>query len=257
MPEGPGGPGGPAGPGAPGGPVPAKRGKKGLLITGAVIVVLAAAAGGAFVYSQGQYYVTPSSDDKQVLLYQGMSALSFASSQQTMSDGPLWINSVPQSKRADLYKTQSFGSKDAALAYLAQYRTAAKSCADYRHSQSSIQQAQQQAASASGKSVTAVPAAQNPARIPAQNPARIPAQNPVPSTAPTASDKAGAPLSNGPGSDPSVPSSLPTGTSAPTGGLQGTPEPQNPTTSSPSASAPQSGDDPQMQAYCAGTTDGP
>jgi len=226
------------GPGGPGRPAPAKRSKKGLLITGAVVVVLAAAAGGTYVYSQGQYYVAPSSDNKQVLLYQGLSQLSFASSQQSMSEGPLWIDSVPQSKRADLFKTQSFGSKDAALAYLAQYRTAAKSCADYRHSQPAIQQAQQQAA---GK--------------PASNP--LPGQNLAP-TAPATSSKDGAPLANGPASEsnPSAPTSAPTGSTAPTGGQQGTPEPQNPT-SSPSTPASQQGDDPQMKAYCAGTTDGP
>jgi protein phosphatase len=223
--NGEGGFGGPDGmAGGPGGPAPAKRSKKGLLITGAVVVVLAAAAGGAYVYSQGQYYVTPSSDNKQVLLYQGLSQLSFASSKQSMSDGELWISSVPQSKRADLFKTQSFGSKDAALAYLAQYRTAAKSCADYRHSQPAIQQTVQHLAPS------------------------------VPAT----SSKAGAPLANGPAAEPNpnAPTSIPTGTSAPTGGAQGTPEPQNPT-SPPSAPAPQQGDDPQMKAYCAGTTDGP
>jgi protein phosphatase len=230
-------PGGPGGPRGPGGPAPAKRGKKGLLITGAVVVVLAAAAGGAYVYSQGQYYVTPSSDSKQVLLYQGMSQLSFAASQLTMAEGPLWINSVPQSKRADLYKTQSFSSKDAALAYLEQYRTAAKSCADYRHSQAAVQSQAQQ--SGSGKTAGTVAAAQN-----------------LPSTAPTSS-KDGAPLANGPNptlTNPAAPTGAPTGTSAPTGGEQGTPEPQNPTSSAP-ASAP--GDDPKMKAYCAGTTDGP
>ena len=168
-------------PAVPAGRPPPSASKKGLLITGAVVVVLAAAAGGAYVYSQGQYYVTPSSDSKQVLLYQGLSQLSFASSQQSMSDGPLWISSVPQSKRADLYKTESFGSKDAALAYLEQYRTAAKSCADYRHSQ------------------PADPAGAAPGAG-ASRQATLPGQNLAPS-APAASSKAGAPLANGPASD--------------------------------------------------------
>ena len=230
-----GGPGGmPGGPG--GGPAPAKRSKKGLLITGAVVVVLAAAAGGAYVYSQGQYYVTPSSDSKQVLLYQGMSQLSFVASQQTMD--PLWINSVPQSKRMDLFKTESFSSKEAALAYLEQYRAAAQTCARYRQGLPAVQsQVQQQTGSGktTGGSV-------------------IPQQNLAPSTQPTSS-KDGAPLANGPASNPPS-SNSPTGTTSPSGGVQGTPEPQNPT-SSPSTSASQPGDDPQMKAYCAGTTDGP
>ena len=233
-----GGPDGPAG--GPGGPAPAKRGKKGLLITGAVVVVLAAAAGGAYVYSQGQYYVTPSSDSKQVLLYQGMSQLSFAASQQSMSEGPLWIDSVPQSKRPDLYKTESFSSKDAALSYLEQYRSAAKSCTDYRHNLQVVQSQAQHAAS--GKPAGTA----------------LPGQNPAPSASLTSS-KDGAPLANGPANALPVstaPTSLPTGTSAPTGGDQGTPEPQNPT-SAPSTPASQTGDDPQMKAYCAGTTDGP
>ncbi|MEY9927121.1 serine/threonine protein phosphatase PrpC [Catenulispora sp. GP43] len=235
-----GGYGGPDGaPAGPGGPAPAKRGKKGLFITGAVVVVLAAGAGGAYVYSQGQYYVTPSSDSKQVLLYQGMSQLSFAASQQTMAEGPLWINSVPQSKRADLYKTESFGSEGAALAYLEQYRAAAKSCADYRHSQTTVQsQALNQPASGKPAGTT------------------VPGQNLAPTT-PPASSKVGAPLANGPASTPpsNAPTGVPTGTTASTGGVQGTPEPQNPTSSS---SAPGTqGDDPQMKAYCAGTTDGP
>ena len=235
----PSGPGGPGAPGAPGGAAPAKRGKKGLLITGAVVVVLAAAAGGAYVYSQGQYYVTPSADSKQVLLYQGLSQASFAASQQTMTEGPLWINSVPQSKRADLYKTESFGSEGAALAYLEQYRTAAKSCADYRHSQTTVQsQALKQPASGKPAGTT------------------VPGQNLAPTT-PPASSKDGAPLANGPASTPPTiaPTGDLTGTTAPTGGQQGVPEPQNPTSSS---SAPGTqGDDPQMKAYCAGTTDGP
>jgi serine/threonine protein phosphatase PrpC len=231
----------PGGPGGPGAPPTAKRSKKGLLIGGAVVVVLAAAAGGAYVYSQGQYYVTPSSDNKQVTLYQGMSQLSFASSQQSMSEGPLWINSVPQSKRPDLYKTQSFSSKDAALAYLEQYRAAAKSCADYRHSQPAIQSQSQHA------STPVKPAAGSV----------VPQQNLAPPASPTAS-KQGAPLANGPGSTPpstNAPSE-PTGSSASGGGQQGSPEPQNPT-SPPSTSPSQQGDDPQMKAYCAGTTDGP
>jgi hypothetical protein len=133
-----------------------------------------------------------------------------------------------------LFKTESFGSKDAALAYLEQYRTAAKSCADYRHSQPVVQsQTQQQPAS--GKTAGSV----------------IPQQNLAPSASPTSS-KDGAPLANGPGST-SPSTNAPTGT-APGTGQQGTPEPQNPT-SSPSVSQP--GDDPQMKAYCAGTTDGP
>ena len=234
--------GGPDGaPGGPGGSAPAKRGKKGLIITGAVVVVLAAAAGGAYVYSQGQYYVTPSTDSKQVLLYQGLSQVSFASSQQTMSEGPLWIASVPQSKRADLFKTESFSSKGAALSYLEQYRSAAKSCADYRHNQLVVQsQAQQGAATGKPAGTT------------------VPGQNLAPSAPPTSS-KAGAPLANGPANtvqNSTAPTGDPAGTTAPTGGEQGSPEPQNPT-SSPSAPASQPGDDPQMKAYCAGTTDGP
>ena len=242
--------GGPDGvPGGPRAPAPAKRSKKGLLITGAVVVVLAAAAGGAYVYSQGQYYVAPSSDNKQVLLYQGMSQLSFASSQESLSEGPLWINSVPQSKRTDLYKTQSFSSKDAALAYLEQYRAAAKSCTDYRHSQPAIQSQPQHVAT------SVKPAAGSMA--PQVVPQAVPQQNLAPTTPPTES-KQGAPLANGPGS--TLPSSHapgdPTGSSASGGGQQGSPEPQNP--SSPTTTSPsQQGDDPQMKAYCAGTTDGP
>src|SRR2546423_951391 len=133
----PGGPGGPGGPGAPS----AKRSKKGLIIGGAVVLVLAGAAVGTYVYSQGQYYVKPSSDGRQVLLYQGTSQLSFMASQVSLSDSgrPLWLNAVPQAKRADLDKTVSFGSKSAALSYLDEYRKAAKTCADFRHGQGATQ----------------------------------------------------------------------------------------------------------------------
>jgi serine/threonine protein kinase len=112
------------------------RKRRVLLIAGAVAVVLACAAGGTYGYAQGRYYVTPSSDGRQILLYQGMSSLSFTTSPVSMAGGPLWIESVPQSRREGLLHTTSFGSEDAALAYLEPYRTAAKLCTDYRHSQS-------------------------------------------------------------------------------------------------------------------------
>jgi hypothetical protein len=112
------------------------RKRRVLLIAGAVAVVLACAAGGTYGYAQGKYYVTPSSDGRQILLYQGMSSLSFTTSPVSMAGGPLWIESVPQSRREGLLHTTSFGSEDAALAYLEPYRTAAKLCTDYRHSQS-------------------------------------------------------------------------------------------------------------------------
>ncbi|WP_307856339.1 protein phosphatase 2C domain-containing protein [Catenulispora pinistramenti] len=241
QPGSPGGPGGAFGgpdgmPGGPGGATAGKRGKKGLLITGAVVVVLAAAAGGAYMYSQGQYYVTPSADKTQVLLYQGMSQLSFAASKQSMTEGPLWIESVPESKRADLLNTQSFGSKGAALNYLEQYRSAAKSCADYRHNQPPAgQQVQLQA-------VTGRPAGTT---LPQQ-------QNLAPSSP---ASRAGAPLANGPTSAPvpTPPADIPTGSSSGSS-EQGSPPPQNPTSSPSAASQPT--DDPR-KAYCAGTTDGP
>ena len=203
-----------------------------------MVVVLAAAAGGAYMYSQGQYYVTPSSDNKQVLLYQGMSQLSFAASQQSMSEGPLWINSVPQSKRADLYKTAVFSSKDALWRIW--------TSTDRR------------------EVLRGLPA--QPAGHPVRRSSRVPpasrrATHCRGRTSPpraAASSKDGAPLANGPVSNRArttarLPRPAP---SASTGGVQGSPEPQNPT-SSPSTPASQPGDDPQMKAYCAGTTDGP
>jgi serine/threonine protein phosphatase PrpC len=214
-------PGGPDGAGGPSAPASAKRSKKGLLITGAVVVVLAAAAAGAYVYSQGQYYLAPSSDSKQVLLYKGMSQLSFAASQESMAEGPLWINSVPASDRNDLYRIQSFGSKEAAVQYLASFRQKAKACADYRHSAAAQTQPQQQ----------------------------------VPTAA--TSSKDGAPLANGPASTapPNPGPVLPSATTASSTGQQGVPAPQNPSSSSSAPAAPQP-DDPQ-KAQCAGTTDGP
>jgi len=228
--------------GSDGAGAPAKRSKKGLLITGAAVLVLAGGAGGAYVYSQGQYYVAPSSDNKQVLLYQGMSQLSFTASQVSQSEGPLWINSVPKDKRSDLFKTVSFGSKGAALSYLGQYRSAAKTCADFRHNQ------------AAAKS-QAVPAPPHAGSVP------VPQQNVTPNAQPSGT-KNGAAMVNGPAGGPAPnaatsPTTNPTGQSTVGGGGDaGSAAPMSPDPN-PSSSSTNPSDDPQMTAYCAGTTDGP
>ena len=232
QPLGPGGPGSQNGPGA-------KRSKKGLVIGGAVVLVLAGAAVGTYLYSQGQYYVKPSSDGKQVLLYQGSTQLSFLASQVSLPEGPLYVNSVPKDKRGDLSKTVTFTSKDAAVAYLDQYRTAAKSCSDFRHGLGGSQ---------SQGSVPSKPAPVTPTTSESKGGAQIGgdpnqtapsnggAVNPPTDTA-TAPPAAGSSTASG---DSQLPSTQPSNSQ-----------------SSSAAPPPPAGGESQMQSYCAGTTDGP
>jgi serine/threonine protein phosphatase PrpC len=228
------------GPGGPSEPGSAKRSKKGLIIGGAVVLVLAGVAAGAYVYGQGQYYVKPSSDGKQVLLYQGTTQLSFMASQVTQSEGPLWLSSVPAEKRVDLNKTVTFSSKDSALKYLEQYRIAAKSCADFRHGLAAVKTQTQAQTQAQGQA-------------PGQSQkAALQVDPTAPSTTET---KGGVQIGNDPVQTP--PSNG--GATTPTIGDSNSAAPQTP--NPPSSSAPgnqqPAGGESQMQAYCAGTTDGP
>jgi protein phosphatase len=218
----------------------AKRSKKGLFIGGAVVLVLAGAAVGTYLYSQGQYYVKPSSDGRQVLLYQGSTQLSFLASQVTLSEGPLWINSVPTDKRADLTKTVTFNSKDAAVAYLEQYRKAAKSCADFRHGVASSQSQAKDAAKQLEPSVPTTVESKGGAQIGGDPNQTVPSNGGAP--APPA-DTATTPPAAGSSTATGDPQSPNTQTS-------------NPQPSAP-ATTPPAGGESQMQAYCAGTTDGP
>ncbi|MFD0639220.1 hypothetical protein ACFQ9X_54190 [Catenulispora yoronensis] len=195
------------------------------------MLVLAGVAAGGYVYSQGQYYVKPSSDGKQVLLYQGTTQLSFLASQVTLAQGPLYLSSVPADKRGDLTKTVTFGSEQAALTYLDQYRKAAKVCADLRHPGTATQSQAQTA----------------------------PKQQVPP--APTSTEaKPGAVIGADPQTSPSTigvvtepTDSVGTASTGPSA----TVAPQSPNPPSTSASAPTTGGESQMQAFCAGTTDGP
>ncbi|NUP45951.1 MAG: hypothetical protein HOW97_01345, partial [Catenulispora sp.] len=211
----------------------AKRSKKGLLIGGVVVLVLAGAAAGTYVYSQGQYYVKPSSDGKQVQLYQGTTQLSFLASQVNLPDGALYLNSVPAEKRGDLTKTVTFSSKEGALKYLEPYRKAAKSCWDVRHGVAPQTQAQ------------------------AQTQAKGAPQHLDPSSPSTQEPKGGSLI----GGDPSTSPTTGGASNQPTDGastqLPGDTATTNPSPQ-PSSSVPPPGEgESQMQAYCAGTTDGP
>jgi hypothetical protein len=211
------------------------RSHKGLVIGGVTVIVLAGAATGAYAYSRGQYYTKVSEDGKKVVLYQGMTQLSFLSKELTTPDLP--VAHIPLSLRGDATSTKTFSSEHSATAYLDTVRTAVDSCENFWKNAGAlpVQGGSPTAPASSAPTTSAPPAVRTGSDIPSGGP-----------TGPLA----GA-TNNGGAALPSTPQ-------ASDGSLS--PDAQSPgssdtATNSPSASAPSTTPAPQadMAQYCAGT----
>jgi protein phosphatase len=211
-----------------------KSHKKSFLIAGAAVLVLAAGAVGGYLYSQGKYYVGVSSDGRQVVVYKGISQVSFLSSQATASGKPLYLSQIPVSQRGTVKENKAFSSEQDASKAIDTYRQAAQSCSDFRKTQAQGGQ-------------TPSPQPSTGASVP--NVATKPG-NVIPSGP-------GATTSAGNDGGAALPSSTTPSAAETTPGLPPDTQPSTPTTGTPPSSNPAQAGDQRMAQYCAGTTDGP
>ena len=218
-------------------PEPRSRGRKGMVISGVTVIVLAGAATGAYLYSRGQYYTKTSGDaqgGEKVVLYQGMTELSFLSRQLDTPDLP--VRQIPLAMRGDATATRTYSSENEAKSYLATVRTAVDTCVNYWKTQA-----------AAGAATN--PAAPVPTTPASSVPPPVKSGDDIPSGGPTGAADG---TSNNGGA--ALPSTSPAGDGSLSSDFQ-SPGSSDTAVLAPSASGPTTSPEPQKELaqYCAGT----